>query len=175
MVAGAARTANGITVSIARDAALVRTVRLVAASFARRATTGEDFVEEVRLAVGEACALLVGPESDVPESDVPESDVPGSHVPESSVPETHVPGTSVPASGRSVAPLRPRGMVEVSMDLADRLRVVVQASGSVTVQDPPDGDIDGVEPWALLRGLIDDFEIHQDGRSTKLSMSWAVT
>ena len=37
---------------------------------------------------------------------------------------------------------------------------------------PPTSDIDGVEPWALLRGLIDDFEISQDAGSTQLSMSW---
>ena len=61
MPSGAARTATGITVSIARDPARVRTVRLVAAAVARRTTQDEDFVEEVRLAVGEACALLVGP------------------------------------------------------------------------------------------------------------------
>jgi hypothetical protein len=50
-------------VSVARDPALVRTVRLVTAAFARRASLGEDLVEEVRLAIGEACALLVGTES----------------------------------------------------------------------------------------------------------------
>ena len=58
--AGAARTAPAVTVSIARDPALVRTVRLVAAAVARRAASDEEFVEEVRLAVGEACALMVG-------------------------------------------------------------------------------------------------------------------
>jgi len=40
----------------------VRTVRLVTAAFARRASLDEDLVEEVRLAIGEACALLVGTE-----------------------------------------------------------------------------------------------------------------
>ena len=60
MPSGAARTATGITVAIARDPALVRTVRLVAAAVARRTSRDEEFVEEVRLAVGEACALLVG-------------------------------------------------------------------------------------------------------------------
>ena len=60
MAAGAASTATGVTVAIARDPALVRTVRLVAAAVARRTGRDEEFVEEVRLAVGEACALLVG-------------------------------------------------------------------------------------------------------------------
>jgi anti-sigma regulatory factor (Ser/Thr protein kinase) len=130
---GPARTATEITVSIARDPALVRTVRLVAAAFARRATGDEDFVEEVRLAVGEACALLVGSDA-----------------------------------GRTDA----GGHVEVSMRLEDRLRVVVRAEGTVAVQDAPTSDIDGVEPWALLRGLIEDFTIATDTDGTALSMSW---
>ena len=136
MPSGAARTATGITVAIARDPALVRTVRLVAAAVARRTSQDEEFVEEVRLAVGEACALLVG------------QDV---------------------LPGPSPSP------VEVRMRVEDRLRVSVVAAGSVAAQDAPTSDIDGVEPWALLRGLIDDFEISQDAGSTVLSMSWALS
>lgn len=55
-----------VTIAIARDPALVRTVRLVAAAVARRAGHDEELVEEVRLAVGEACALLVGSTPDEP-------------------------------------------------------------------------------------------------------------
>jgi len=62
VTSGAAGSATGISVSVARDPALVRTVRLVTAAFARRASLDEDLVEEVRLAIGEACALLVGTE-----------------------------------------------------------------------------------------------------------------
>lgn len=134
MPAGTARTTTGITVSIARDPALVRTVRLVAAAVARRSSQDEEFVEEVRLAVGEACALLVAQE---------------------------------------VAPGAPDGPVEVRMLVEDRLRVSVLATGTLVAgQDAPTSDIDGVEPWALLRGLIDDFEISQDAGTTVLSMSW---
>jgi anti-sigma regulatory factor (Ser/Thr protein kinase) len=122
-----------ISVAIARDPALVRTVRLVAAAVARRSTGDEDFVEEVRLAVGEACALLVGPGS------------------------THN-GTS--------------GPVEVKMLLDHRLRVVVRADGSVPLEDGPSSDIDGMEPWSLLRGLISDLEIDCGDGGTALSMSW---
>jgi Histidine kinase-like ATPase domain len=133
---GAARTTTGITVAIARDPALVRTVRLVAAAVARRTSKDEEFVEEVRLAVGEACALLVGQEV---------------------------------LPGPSLSP------VEVRMRVEDRLRVSVVAAGSVAAQDAPTSDIDGVEPWALLRGLIEDFEISQDAGSTVLSMSWPLS
>ena len=51
-----------VVLEIARDPALVRTVRLVAAAFARRNGADEDVVEEVRLAVGEACAVMIGTE-----------------------------------------------------------------------------------------------------------------
>ena len=65
--------------------------------------------------------------------------------------------------------------VEVRMRVEDRLRVSVVAAGSVAAQDAPTSDIDGVEPWALLRGLIDDFEISQDAGTTVLSMSWPLS
>ncbi len=48
-----------ITVQLPADASLVRVARLVAASAARRAGLGEEAVDDVRLAVGEACAWAV--------------------------------------------------------------------------------------------------------------------
>jgi anti-sigma regulatory factor (Ser/Thr protein kinase) len=140
MPSGRARTTTGtttgITVAICRDPALVRTVRLVVAAVARRTPRDEEFVEEVRLAVGEACALLVGPDA---------------------------------SQATTASP------VEVSMRLEDRLRVVVRAAGSVAAEDDPTSDIDGIEPWALLRGLIEDFTISRDDGVTALSMSWPLT
>ena len=125
-------TGTGITVAIARDPALVRTVRLIAAAVARRASQDEEFVEEVRLAVGEACALMVGD----------------------------------PASDS--------GPVTVTLSMDGRLVVDVVATGHVRVDDEPDSDVDGVEPWALLRGLIDDLTVSHDGNTTMLTMSWPV-
>jgi histidine kinase-like protein len=125
-------TGTGITVAIARDPALVRTVRLIAAAVARRASQDEEFVEEVRLAVGEACALMVAD----------------------------------PASGG--------GPVTVTLAVDGRLVVDVVATGHVHVDDEPDSDVDGVEPWALLRGLIDDLAIAHEGDTTTLTMSWPV-
>lgn len=136
MSVGVARFAApgpGITVSITRDPALVRTVRLIAAAVARRTGQDEDFVEEIRLAVGEACALLVGEEP----TDAEESDDP----------------------------------VVVSLVITDRLRVEVASTGPVAAQDGT-VSVDHVEPWALLRGLVDDFALTRDGETTRLSMSW---
>lgn len=136
MPTGMAQGTDGVTVSIARDPALVRTVRLVAAAVARRTGRDEEFVEEVRLAIGEACALMVAESDDV---------------------------------GRSAAT-----PVTVAMKIGDQLRVDVVSHTPVEVEDPPHSDIDGVEPWALLRGLIDDFTVVQTGDTTTVSMSWPV-
>jgi hypothetical protein len=58
------------------------------------------------------------------------------------------------------------------MVIDSRLRVVVSASGEIAVRDAPTSDIDGVEPWALLRGLLEDFEISKDANGTTLRLSW---
>jgi anti-sigma regulatory factor (Ser/Thr protein kinase) len=129
--------ATGITVSIARDPALVRTVRLVAAAVARRTGQDEEFVEEIRLAVGEACALMLAAGAEDPADDP--------------------------------------GPVTVTMCLGERLAVDVVSAGAVSMVDEPHSDIDGVEPWALLRGLIDDFAVDQEGGRTRLSMSWPLS
>jgi anti-sigma regulatory factor (Ser/Thr protein kinase) len=134
-------TATGVTISISRDPSLVRTVRLVAAAVARSASFDQDVVEEIRLAVGEACALLIG---------------------------------ATPKAEEASEDLR-TGPVEVRMTLTDRLRVVVSARGGVALDDSLTSDIDGIEPWALLRGLIEDFAISVDTEGTVLSMSWPVT
>lgn len=132
MATSVVRTVPGVTVSIARDPALVRTVRLVAAAVARRAQRDEEFVEEIRLAVGEACALMMG------------------------------------SSATSEDP------VVVRLSLDSRLRVDVTTAGPVAGDTPGDLDLagDGVEPWALLRGLVGDFTLDRSGATTSLSMSW---
>ena len=77
--------------------------------------------------------------------------------------------------GTDAAPeLQGAGPITVRLDLDDRLSVHVESDGDVAAEDPDDGDLDGVEPWALLRGLIEDFEISRQGASTTLSMSWPV-
>lgn len=119
---------TGVTVTFARDTSLVRTIRLVAAAVARRAGRDEDFVEEVRLAVGEACGLLVS--------------------------------GGWPAEDR----------VSVSMQLDATFTVVVTAAdGSI---DPEPVGFEAIEPWALLRGLVDEFEVSYEQGSVVLRMCW---
>lgn len=122
-----------VTVTFARDTSLVRTVRLVAAAVARRASRDEEFVEEVRLAVGEACGLLVG----------------------ASLSDAGAPGADA---------------VTVRLRLATTFDVSVSAAESILASA---GDHYGLlDPWTLLRGLVDDFEIrHRDG-TVLVRMSW---
>lgn len=144
------RAAAAVTVTIARDPALVRTVRLVAASVARRAGRDEEFVEEVRLAAGEACALFLGEPAHDPTA-----------------------ASAVSAGG----PGSPPGddPVAVTITINDFLSVDVSTPGVIDVEDHPDSDLDGIEPWALLRGLIEDFHVHRDESSTTVSMRWPLT
>ena len=65
---GAPHSTGEVSIAIARDPALVRTVRLVAAAVARRADHSDSVIEEIRLAVGEACAVMIG----IEEADVEE-------------------------------------------------------------------------------------------------------
>jgi hypothetical protein len=64
----AAQTDPGVSIAIARDPALVRTVRLVAAAVARRADCEDSLIEEIRLAVGEACAVMIGADEPLEQS-----------------------------------------------------------------------------------------------------------
>jgi len=54
------QTQGEVRIAIVRDPALVRTVPLVAAAVARRADCPESTIEEIRLAAGEACAVMIG-------------------------------------------------------------------------------------------------------------------
>lgn len=139
MPPGTDRTA-AVTVTIARDPALVRAVRLVAASVARRAGRDEELVEEVRLAAGEACALFLGDGKD----------------------KARAPGTAD----------RDPVQVRITIDDDAALSVDVSTTGPVEVQDHPDSDLEGIESWALLRGLIDDFAVFQGSSQTTVSMRW---
>jgi anti-sigma regulatory factor (Ser/Thr protein kinase) len=55
----AADTDVTVTLRLPPSAAHVRTARLIAAAMARRSGVGEEILDEVRLAVGEACARAV--------------------------------------------------------------------------------------------------------------------
>jgi hypothetical protein len=161
----AAGSAAGVTVAITRDPALVRTVRLVAAAVARRTGRDEEFVEEVRLAVGEACALLIG-EDELDAGVAPAGPRSAATDPGHSDPGHSGSGPSGSPESGSAEP------VQVAISITDELQVEVSSAGPVAVEDDPHSDVDGVEPWALLRGLIGNFGVTRDGGITRVSMAW---
>ncbi len=136
-----------VALTITRDPSLVRTVRLVAASIARRAGLDASAVEEVRLAVGETCAVMVGV---APEPDAEPEAVPSASEDQVTVTLRVDGGLVAEISGPSAAQVddTPEGLG----DLADLV----------------------VDPWILVRGLREDVEVLEDGASTRVLLTWAV-
>jgi hypothetical protein len=137
------RTDAEVVISIARDAALVRTARLVAAAVARRSDLPGALIEEVRLGVGEACAILIG----TTPADAGRGDTHRGHDSDDS-----------------------HDMVEVSLrNGPDGFAVEVRGGYEPPEGDLEEL---GIDPWALLRGVTDAVTVDvQDGRATVL-MSW---
>ncbi|MEE1790643.1 ATP-binding protein [Streptomyces sp. BE308] len=136
----------------------VRTARLVAAAVARRAGVDEAVLDEVRLAVGEACSRAVGlhrshgitsPVSVVlTDEDKTFSIEVGDEVPG--------PG-SVPATG---APGAAGATPEVGLDEPD-----------------PETDGEGEDEMglAVISGLVDDMEVRSGANGGVIRMSWPMT
>lgn len=129
----------------------VRTARLVVAAAARRAGLAEALMDELRLAVGEACTRAVG---------VHARHAPGDRVVVTMTDDVRGLTVSVADRGPAAGP--------VPDDLA----------GGLLHPPPADGAVDAVDPdvsLALLGGLVDELLVlpSQDGsRGTTVTMRW---
>ncbi|MEU0525334.1 ATP-binding protein [Streptomyces niveus] len=131
----------------------VRTARLVAAAVARRAGVDEAVLDEVRLAVGEACSRAVGLHRShgitapvrvvLTEEEKVFSIEVGDEVP---APGTAAAAENVPVSRRSVL------------------------SGDLYETDTGDGEDE--MGLAVISGLVDDVEVTSDGAGGVIRMSW---
>jgi anti-sigma regulatory factor (Ser/Thr protein kinase) len=128
----------------------VRTARLVAASVARRSGVDEALLDEVRLAVGEACSRAVGLHRrsgvDAPVEMLLRDDADRFSVEVSD---------AVPAA-EGGDPGEPPGMP----DPASLIRAVEQDS------------LDSTLGLAVITGLVDDVEIRSGARGGVVRMSW---
>ncbi|GAA1940133.1 ATP-binding protein [Nocardioides marmoribigeumensis] len=131
-----------VSLTITRDPSLVRTVRLVAASLARRAGLDAAAVEEVRLAIGETCAVMVGV---APEDE----SVASASADQVSVTLRVEEGLVAEISGPSVAPSE-------------------DAAGG-----PAELAALATDPWALVRGLLEDVDVVEDGGATSVRLRWS--
>jgi hypothetical protein len=136
-----------IRLEVGRDPANVPLIRLVASAIARRAGVDDGSIDEIKLAVGEACGLAVL--SGMGGSDAGASD----------------PG----ASGAGERPLA------VEFDDHDGLSIVVRSPVDLERRSPPD-DGAGLVPNALdiIRGLLDEVSVTTGADGSVVTMSWPV-
>jgi len=132
----------------------VRTARLVATAVARRSGVDESLLDEVRLAVGEACSRAVeGHQLYCPAEPVrlALTDLAGRfevEVTDTCAPGVRSPGGSGPVSGQAVAD--PAGGLTASADAG------VPAGLGI----------------AVIEGLADDVQISETPAGTSIRMSW---
>jgi anti-sigma regulatory factor (Ser/Thr protein kinase) len=138
-----------VTLRLPPNAAHVRTARLIAAAMARRSGVGEDVLDEVRLAVGEACARAV-------------------RVQERQGVATPVTLEFAEAGRFSVSVLD-----GAKTGSGDELTAVAGGANSAAPWADPSGDSLGL---ALLGAVVQDLDVDQDGdRGTRVTMSWPIS
>jgi serine/threonine-protein kinase RsbW len=157
-----------VTVSFTPLPAHVRTARFVAASVARRAGVAEGLLDEVRLAVSEACSLAVR------------------------LHRRHAP--AVPVELRltdeakrfriqvadAVARGKPADDLDAAIDLSDD--DATASVGELAVALGPDDDAGPVDlrareriGLAVIVGLVDDVEVEYLASGTVVTMTWPIT
>ncbi|MGW8378611.1 ATP-binding protein [Streptomyces sp. ODS28] len=136
----------------------VRTARLVAAAVARRAGVDEAVLDEVRLAVGEACTRAVGlhlsngVDSPVRVALIEEEKKFSIEVGDEAPPVTHPSGRPEEAGAEAL--------------------LVPGARNGHGGSDGADEEADGEMGLAVISGLVDDVEVTADERGGVIRMSW---
>lgn len=133
----------------------VRTARLVVVAAARRAGLADELVDEVRLAVGEACARAVGMHA--------------RHVPDDRVAVTmtdDVRGLVVAVADRGPA------AGPVLDDLAGGMLQRDGAGSGPVTGDPAAAAVDPDVSLGLLAGLVDELDVRSADGGTTVTMTW---
>lgn len=134
----------------------VRTARLVAAAVARRAGVNEAVLDEVRLAVGEACTRAVG----LHESHGLDRPVRVALIEEEKRFSIEV--------GDDIPPLTAAGLADDGAVVPGaRTGVPEGAAGDEAEEDDQMG-------LAVISGLVDDVEVTEDDKGGLIRMSWPV-
>lgn len=171
-----------VRLAFSPDPAYVRTARLVAAAVARRAGVPDESLDEVRLAIGEACTRAVALHqrhglTDL--IDVSMSDG-GRFVvrvvdrgPASEARAMQARAMQNAAQRTGTAAARGKGPAPEAVVTAGRVN---GASGDEPAREPTDEDLRDVG-LALLTGLVADLVVADspDGPGTEVRMSWPVS
>jgi anti-sigma regulatory factor (Ser/Thr protein kinase) len=156
-----------VRLEISPTPAHVRTARLVAAAVARRSGIDEVLLDEIRLAVGEACSRAVG--------------LHRMHSPQTLV---HLELTDGPRFTVVVTDAVPRDLAPTELGLHASMPdpVALVAASSVGTGSAEDAEIaeDSIAAGvglALLAGLVDDLEVvaAAHGGGTAVRMSWPLS
>lgn len=153
-----AASLSTVKLSFVPDPAYVRTVRLVAAAVARRAGVPDDILDEVRLAIGEACTRAVALHRRLGIDDKI--------------------SISMTDGGRFTVRVTDRGPVAAARNepgevTGDIMAQVAAETGRLAMDE--DALTAGVG-LALLTGLVSDLTVGAaaDGTGTEIRMSWPV-
>lgn len=142
-----------VEVSFTPLASHVRTARLIATAVARRAGVAEEYLDEVRLAVGEACSRAVA-------------------IHQQCAPDTPVSLAISDGRGRFSVTVSDTGTSAVAApDFADLL----PAATAGTVPNPSDAVSELLPPGfglAVIAGLVDDVSVQTGDFGTTVAMSW---
>jgi anti-sigma regulatory factor (Ser/Thr protein kinase) len=140
------------------DPAYVRTVRLVAAAVARRAGVPDDLLDEVRLAIGEACTRAVALHRRHGLSDMID--------------------ITMSDGGRFTVCVTDRGPVEEAHNEPGEVTgaIIAQVAAEISGRLSVDEDIAVGVGLALLTGLVEELQVSAgwDGTGTEVRMSWPV-
>ncbi len=165
-----------VTVSFTALPAHVRTARFIAASVARRAGVAEGLLDEIRLAVSEACSLAVR-QHQVFASAAP--------IELTLIEDGGTFSIQVADAVVRVAPLEHAGLLDLTgsdvLALPDSLNGQLAAGDAVT--DGADSDDEAVVGGlqareriglAVISGLVDDVRVHYGDTGAIVTMTWPV-
>lgn len=136
----------------------VRTARLLAAVLARRAGIDEALIDEVKLAVGEACARAVG-------------------IHQAHAADQDVTVELADDDGCFQVTVRDRGPAEADTAVEATGTPVAEAPELLDVEDLGDSDPSAAMPagfgLAVIAGLVDNVEVVTADTGTVVRMTWA--
>ncbi|MFV2199133.1 ATP-binding protein [Nocardiopsis sp. LOL_012] len=168
-----------ITLTISALPAHVRTARLMAATVARRAGIAAAAIDEIRLAVGEACSRAVAAHKvHCPTQPILLQMTDGTKAAPGRGPEGDAPAPAPHANGHAVqrfeVVVSDRAPAKDADGAADPVNSVLDGL-FLDSEDTPPGGISGFSPGlglAVITGLADEVRIDPSDQGTVVRMSW---
>ena len=146
----------------------VRTARLVATAVARRSGVAEALLDEVRLAVGEACSRAVEVHQEYCPAEPVRVALTGSGD-RFEVVVTNTAGRGNGAEGQDWQPYSPAGVAAVAPGAGDGGAAVAPAAAPVTHLPP---SMPAELGLAVIAGLADDVQVSRTESGLSIRMSW---